>query len=256
MTGVGEQGYRAAAMKMKAARISRSSSCVALFTLLLLAAGSASAKDKGFEIMLRPAYGSAGSKSPVTKEDNIPASAITPSPGQVFNGDASPYGGGFVGELSAGYRFLPFLSAGVAGGIRSASASTVDDGTTDLKRSAFTVGPYVRAYFFMVPVVEPWISIGVAYMSDEQTYKRANVDWSLQHHGVAVPITVGVDYPIIDMLAIGPSFQYTTVAQAGGCLKGSAGGTSVSECTDAKIKIPKTDNYSVWSIGLNLRLTL
>ena len=217
--------------------------------------GSASAKDKGFEIMLRPAYGSAGSKSPITKEAG---SAFDPrtDPGKVFNGDASPYGGGFVGELSAGYRFLPFLSAGVAAGIRSSSASSVDDGTSDLKRSAFTAGPYVRAYFFMVPVVEPWISIGVAYMSDEQTYKRSAIDWSLQHHGVAVPITIGVDYPVIDMLSIGPSFQYTTVAQAGGCLKGSAGGTSVSECTDAKVKIPKTDNYSVWSIGLNLRLTL
>ena len=228
----------------------------AVFTALLadpLSGSASAAKTKGFEIMLRPAYGSAGSKSPITKD---PAIATTTDLGKVFTGDASPYGGGFVGEASAGYRFLPFMSVGVAGGIRSASASSVDDGTTDLKRSAWTVGPYVRAYLFMVPVVEPWISIGVAYMSDEQTYKRIGIDWSLQHHGVAVPITVGVDYPIIDMLSVGPSFQYTTVAQAGGCLKGSAGGTSQSYCTDANPKVPKTDGYSVWSIGVNLRLTL
>src|SRR5687768_414272 len=65
---------------------------------------------RGFELMLRPAWGSGGSKSPVVYE-RAPL-AYHPDPGTVYDGSASPYGGGFAGQLSAGYRFLPVLSIG------------------------------------------------------------------------------------------------------------------------------------------------
>ena len=55
------------------------------------------------------------------------AGRYAPSNGVKFAGDpgallqgASPWGYGFVGQASAGYRFVPFMSAGLRGGFRSA----------------------------------------------------------------------------------------------------------------------------------------
>ena len=64
------------------------------------------------------------------------------------------------------------------------------------------------------------------------------------------------------MFAVGPSFRYSFVNQAGGCLEVSAqtalGSATNKQCTDADEfrRITKTNSYGAWSVGLDLRLTL
>ena len=99
---------------------------------------------KGFELMLRPSFGGAPSDSPVKF---APSNGVKLGfdPGSLMKG-ASPWGYGFVGQASVGYRFAPFLSAGLRGGFRSASGQNLDDGSTNLTRSGFDAGAYVRFY--------------------------------------------------------------------------------------------------------------
>src|SRR5262245_57315185 len=78
---------------------------------------------RGFEALLRPGYGSAGASSPV-KYEAAPL-MVHPDPGSIYDGSASPYGGGLAGQLAIGYRFLPVLSAGIYGEIPKSSTSSV-----------------------------------------------------------------------------------------------------------------------------------
>ena len=231
-------------------------------------AASMAAEDRrGFELMLRPGYGSAGDKSPVVYEPaGLAVLANPPGSGDVYGGKSGIYGGGFAGDVSAGYRFLPFMSAGVYAEMRSSSAKDPKDDTTDLSRSAWGTGFYVRGYLpTLHEKIDPWVSLGVGYVQDTQTYKRAvtgSAEWTLRHHGVAVPLGLGVDYRVADFFAVGPSFRYSFVNQAGGCLEVSAqtalGSATNKQCTDADEfrRITKTNSYGAWSVGLDLRLTL
>ncbi len=225
-------------------------------------AAGASDDRRGFELMLRPGYGSAGDSSPILFSRTTPSGV-----GDIYDGTAKPYGGGFAGDVSTGYRFLQFMSAGIYAEMRSSSADKVNDGTTDLSRSAWGAGMYVRGYLpTLHEKFDPWLSLGVGYVQDKQTYKRPyqgqNIDWTLRHHGVAVPIGIGVDYRVAPIFAIGPSFRYAIVNQAGGCLEASqntsVGAVGNKQCTDAKElqRITKAEGYGAWSIGLDLRLTL
>jgi hypothetical protein len=242
-----------------------------VLSLTLYAGGALADGDKGFELTLRPGYGSAGADSPVRLNPDVAPLIAGGSAGigKIYDGTASPYGGGFVGQMFVGYRAMRYVSFGLQAGYRKSSASSVDDGSTGLARSAINVGPYVRAYLPLDPMFEPWIGIGVGYLHDVQTYSHpvavrfsngstgtVDGDISLTHHGVAVPLSIGIDYRVLPMFAIGPSFEYTLVASAGGCAKASAGGVSNSQCTDANPKITSANGYHVWSIGLDLRLTL
>jgi hypothetical protein len=236
---------------------------VKVFFAIALLSGPALAENTGFELMARPAYGSAGGKSPVVYQPTSTAMLVPGQAGDIFSGTAAPYGGGFIGDVYAGYRFLPILSAGLTAGLRSSSASAPSDGTTDLTRSAWRAGFYARAYLPLIPSLDPWVSIGIGYMGDSQTYQRplggVNATYKLTHNGIEVPLGVGVDYNLLPLLAVGPSFEYAVVSGAGGCFKPSAPGfVSNSFCTDADAskKIIAAKSYGVWSLGLDVRLTL
>jgi hypothetical protein len=225
--------------------------------------------DDGFEAMLRPAYGSAGGSSPVVYSPD-PGASLAAGPGSIYGGSASPYGGGFAGDVWLGYRFSRFASVGVSGGYRGASTSPVDDGSTNLGRSAWSVGPYVRGYAPTIMGFEAWLSLGVEYVRDQQTFDRdvpaaptnlmipATV--TLLHHGVAVPIGVGIDYRFLEVFGVGPSFFYTPVFAVAGCAGVSAqvaGFTSSNDCSDSSPpKITAANGYGVWSVGLDVRVTL
>ena len=87
-------------------------------------------------------------------------------------------------------------------------------------------------------------------------------DWTLEHHGVALPIAIGIDYRLMPMLAVGPSFRYAYVIGAGACLRESVdtpvGAVSEKNCSDASDnqRITNAKNYGFWSAGLDVRLTL
>jgi hypothetical protein len=217
----------------------------------------------GLEVNARVGYGSAGDDSPVRYE---PTGLLRlPQTDPIYAGTAKPYGGGLILQGGLGLRTGQFVSVGLGGGIRSASASSVD-GASDVSRSAWNAGPYVRVYLPFVPIVDPYVGLGVEYVSDTQKYKAPvattagtmTADWTLEHHGVAVPLTLGVDYTIAKIFSIGPSFQYSLVFPAGACanVKGANISGSSHCASEAENKrITTGQGYGVWSLALSLRVT-
>jgi hypothetical protein len=223
--------------------------------------------DDGLELMVRPAIGSAGSGSPVVYAPDSGA-RLGGDPGKIWSGTASPYGAGFIGDAWLGYRFSRFASAGISAGTRSASTSAVDDGSTNLARSAWTIGPYVRGYAPTFLGFEPWLAIGAQYVHDTQSFDRPVMQgltsypttWTLTHHGVAVPIGIGVDYRFLELFGVGPSFMYSPVIPVAGCAKPEVhvtGASSNNFCSnDSSPKLTAANGYGVWSVGLDVRVTL
>ena len=229
-------------------------------TLCCTSAAHAS-NDTGLEMGLRPAYGSAGSSSPVAYAPDAGV-RLSGDPGRVWSKQASPYGGGFIGDAQLGWRPIRFLSFGMTGGIRSSSASDPGDGSTGLARSAWRIGPYVRGYIPAIAGFEPSLAIGVEYMHDAQSFKRqtsgVDADWKLTHYGVAIPMTIGLQYRFLEFFGVGPSFQYAPVVPVAGCAAPTAPGVNFSSfcSTDDGLKVSKAESYGVWSLGLDLRVTL
>jgi hypothetical protein len=223
----------------------------------------ATASAVGLEVHTRIGYGSAGSESPVFYE---PHGIALSDPGPIFNKTAAPYGGGLVLQGALGFRTGKFVSVGIGGGIRNSSAESPSPEITDLKRSAWNAGPHVRVYLPFVPIVDPYVGLGVEYVNDRQTYVAPfrspqgsvpNVTHTFEHHGIGVPITLGVDYTIAKMFSVGPSFQYSLVFPAGGCAKYNASGlASISDCAADNQRFTSLSGYGVWSLGLQLRLTV
>jgi hypothetical protein len=122
--------------------------------------------------------------------------------------------------------------------------------------------------------LDPYLQLGVGYMQDTQTFTRPvtaltpggpvqlDADWEITHHGVVIPLAVGVGYRVLPILSVGPSFRYDIVLAAGGCLKGTASLGSVSDtdkyCTDEEDnrRVTEAKGYGVWSAGLDIKLTL
>lgn len=222
-----------------------------------------SARAASLEVSVRPGFGSAGDQSPVAYEQN--RTFVVPTVDPVWSRTAKPYGMGLDLQGGLGIRF-GYVSVGLDGGFRSSSVEAPGGDVTDLKRNGWSVGPYVRGYIPLVPFLDPWVSVGVRYMRDDQTYKapvQTNLgplggDWTLEHHGVAVPISVGVDYTILKMLSIGPTFQYALVFPAGACAKVNvANAASSSFCSDEadNKRVTVGKGYGAWSLGLSLRFT-
>lgn len=225
---------------------------------------------RGLEIMVRPGYGSAPSDSPIRFQPS-PNVRTAGDPGALLQG-AGPYGGGFVGQAFLGFRFHPVISGGLRGGLRMTSAAALTDGSTNLSRSSWDAGFYVRGYPLALneaarKYVDPWISVGVEYMRDTQSFQRpvptstgaaVNADVTLDHHAVAVPISLGVDYRVHPMLSIGPSFEYALSNAIAGCVKQAAAGFSSSTLCSNEApgnQAIKANGYGVWSASLDVKLT-
>jgi hypothetical protein len=216
-------------------------------------------------VVLRPGYGSAGDKSPVLYQPTGPNSTL------YWVGTDHPYGGGFVLDGAVGYRLLSFISIGLTVGWRTSSASSSEVTVFDLSRSALQIGLCGRGYLPLVgrlTDVDPWVSVGATYVYDKQTDSQqggvpsAGPDAvSLTHHGVGIPLAIGVDYRILPFLAVGPSFQYEIVTGVrASCMISFSGNqpTGARQCSDAGAGtgVTAAKNYQVWSIGLELRLAL
>ncbi len=225
---------------------------------------------RGLEITVRPAFGGAPSGSPVQVQNN---GRFRGDAGSLLNGTATPYGTGFVGQAMLGYRFHPIVSGGLRGGFRNASASGLSDGSTGLSRSSWDAGFYVRAYPLALnekvrKYVDPWASVGVEYMRDLQTFKRdiptsgggnVNANWTIDHHAVAVPLAVGIDYRVLPMLSVGPSFEYTIASPIAGCMRSEATGFQpVAYCSNESpgSNFVHADSYGVWTAALDVKLTV
>ena len=224
---------------------------------------------KGFELMLRPSFGGAPSGSPVRFQPDA-GTQVQGDPGALLQG-AQPWGPGFVGQATVGYRFLPQLSAGLRGGIRTQSGSSVSDGSQNLSRNAWDAGFYVRGYPLagfegISKYIDPWIGTGIGYMRDTQSFTRGIPttnggsvpgDISLEHHAVVIPIAIGVDYRVLKFLSLGPSFEYQIASSVAGCARTTVLGNESSYCSNESpgSKFIKAESYGVWTAGLDAKVT-
>jgi len=74
-----------------------------------------------------------------------------------------------------------------------------------------------------------------------------------------VPLGIGVDYRVLPVLSVGPSFEYAIAAGVVGCAKQAASGFSSSTfCSneDPGKQAIKANTYAVWSAGIDLKLTI
>lgn len=225
---------------------------------------------RGVEILLRPAVGGPLPDSPVrfVRAGDVP---LANDPGALLRGSA-PWATGFAGQLAVGYRFRPLISAGVRGGYRWTVGANLPDGSTHLTRTGWDVGFYARIFPLarvasIAPHVDPWISIGVGYQRDSQSFRRtltngddANIlgNVSIAHHSIAAPAALGIDIRFAPMLAIGPSIEAAIHSPIAGCVSTKTpGSAAVTYCSDAAPgrTFLEARPYLAWNAGLDVKLT-
>ena len=218
------------------------------------------------ELMVRPTLGGAGGSSLVHT-----APGLAGNPSKVFDGSASPYGASFGVGAELGFRFHPLVAAGLRGDLAKVSATAPTDGTTDLSRSRQSAGLYARAYPLALNEsirkhFDPWLATGIVYMHDTQDFHLPvtssgttfDSTLKLEHHGVGVPLAIGLDYRLTRAISVGPSFEYTFLVPIAGCLTVSAAGQSSENCSGgsgAGSKAIVADATGAWTAGLDIRFT-
>jgi hypothetical protein len=115
--------------------------------------------------------------------------------------------------------------------------------------------------------VDPWLSAGVTYVHDGQSFSHpaatsdggtARAEWQLDSHAIGIPLALGVDWRVTKALSIGPSFEYVIMNPIAGCAKMSAAGFQGSRmCTDndATQRTLVADAAGAFHVGLGVRLT-
>ncbi len=177
--------------------------------------------------------------------------------GQILRGTESPYAMDPVAiSLAAGYRFLPYLSAGAFFdyanfGVNDNTDSGSADSTSQLERQVWQLGAYVRFYgvaqdathtgfpylrgsFF--ERLQPWIELGVGYSQDTASYVRNSVQCSsggsaapclqnyyLNYNGVATNLRIGLDWRLAPIFSLGPVLGYGHTFGVSSCADSEVG---------------------------------
>ena len=122
-------------------------------------------------------------------------------------------------RITAGYRFLPWLSAGGFFSYANYQDNGESDATSQLQRVAWQLGAYVRLYgvndsdkhggFPYLPGsifsrLQPWVELGVGYTEDTSSYilgqgqasgtggAAATQDYYLTYEGIVTDLRVGL----------------------------------------------------------------
>jgi hypothetical protein len=191
----------------------------------------------GLEVQLRGGFTYAGGESPVLAPNLYPGSQGSDPTGDILRGTEKPYSfDPLAGTILAGYRFLPYLSAGAWFSYASyqvqdgTDTGDYKDGTSQLQRTVWQLGAYGRYYFTTLHQrLQPWVELGVGYSNDTSSYVRGGAvqgtsgqsvvqDYYLTHRGIAVPLTVGLDWRLAPVFSVGPAFGYTRIFPISGCV--------------------------------------
>lgn len=157
------------------------------------------------------------------------------------DGSRGAFTGGFAARMAAGYRFVPYLSAGVGAGVQTLSAT----GQFSAQEAAFgasdslvswSVGLWLRFYpmslldparrsnprvFFQGSGdrrrLEPWFAVGVDFTSGvqrtrEYTDPQNRSQWTTTFIGA--PVSAGFDYRLTTQLAVGVAAGATPMVGA------------------------------------------
>ncbi len=201
---------------------------------------------------------------------------------------ATPYdafSGGLDVRLGAGYRMLPYLSAGLTTGVQFLGAAgqyspmEAGFGARDSFVS-YNVGAYARLYLGSLlngarqqPRVffngagdrrrfDPFVSLGIDFVrgiqrSRSYTEPQNLTSWNTSYIGI--PLVVGVEYRVIPRFAIGVNLGFTTLV--GGSTTKL---TQVREVRPGLDEVTRTSteytpasdiNFNLW-LGLSARYTL
>ena len=236
--------------------------------------------ERGLELQLSGGVGGAltHDESVFLPSEELPRPEVRPP--------TDSFGANFGFDLSAGYRFTPYLSAGLSGGYQSlVAANQFSPSEADFRPhdaiSSFHVGAYARVYpmaFFngsrQNPRVffdtwtdrrrfEPWLSLGVSVAQygrfrnyEDVRVRDSYTRWTTTYLGI--PVGLGVDYRIIPSLAVGLNATFTALVGGGTThevyrhvvLPGSDT-TTTSERSYA----PGGDSNTAFSVGISVRYT-
>jgi hypothetical protein len=251
-----------------------------------LAGGSAHAThpdyegEKGLELSLLPGFGGA-----FTHDEGVflPAERLPrPESGAPFDS----FGASVGGDLAVGWRFAPFVSAGLRGGYQSLTTANVFASSQAAYMpqdsiGSFHVGVYGRVYpmsffngsqhnprvFFDSATdrrrFEPWLSLGVEFAQyrRHRTYNDVTVmdsysTWTTSY--VGIPIGVGMEYRILQPLAVGLSFTVTPLV--GGGTSEVLYNRTITPGSDTTMQVersydPAAASNVAFSAALNVRYT-
>lgn len=208
---------------------------------------------------------------------------LTPTDAAFATYDA--FSGGLDVRLGAGYRMLPYLSAGLTTGVQFLGAAdqySPQESSFGARDSfiSYSLGAYTRLYLGSLfngarqnPRVffngagdrrrfDPFVSLGVDFVrgiqrSRSYTEPQDLTSWSTSYIGI--PVVVGVEYRVLTRLAVGLNLGVTTLV-AGSTTKLTQNREvrpGLDEITRTSTDYtPASDiNFNLW-LGLSARYTL
>jgi hypothetical protein len=218
------------------------------------------------------------SASPV-KAPNLYAPITGDATGDILRGKESPYGPDlFAVSVALGYRFLPWLSAGLS---FSYAMFNVNDGTdsgdypdttSQLERQYWSLAAYGRYYFVAWHNrLHPWAEVGLGYSDDNASYDRAAIQqtstsgspgpelqqYLLEEQGLVASLTAGLDVRLTTFLSVGPSVGYSRILPLRACVTVNVDSNSpvpgMNTCSSPPVS---GDGYGVFFGGLYFKLTV
>jgi hypothetical protein len=175
--------------------------------------------------------------SPVTAPNLYPSTIPGDPTGTILRGTEQPYGVEPFGlAISAGYRFLPWLSVGAS--FTYASFDALDgtdtgdfvDGTSQLQRQLWSLSVYARYYFTQFHShLHPWVQVGLGYSDDNASYVRGSSQstqaqpetaaYYLEVRGLAIPLSLGLDWRLAPVFSVGPWVGYERIVPLTACVE-------------------------------------
>lgn len=160
--------------------------------------------------------------------------------GEVSTGALDAFSGGFSARFGAGYRMLPYLSAGITAGVQYLGAadqyspSEARLGASD-SFIGYNVGVYARLYvgsllngartsprvFFRGATdtrrFDPFVSLGMEFVQGIQrsrsyTEPQNLTSWTTTYIGI--PIVLGAEYRVLTQFAVGINLGFTPLVAA------------------------------------------
>jgi hypothetical protein len=192
--------------------------------------------QRGIEVEVRLGAMMPNTGSPVRSSNLYPGNMVVGDPtGDILEGKESPYGPALPGvAVTLGYRFLPFLSAGVSFSYGNffvndgTDTGDYSDSTSQLERQYWSLAVYGRYYLVgLHPRLEPWIELGVGYSDDNANYYRARIQtmtgsaetqqYLLEEQGLVTSLTLGLDWRLASFLSVGPSIGWAQTFSTKAC---------------------------------------
>jgi hypothetical protein len=230
----------------------------------------------GIEVSIRGGFMLPDGASPVQAPNLYGASTVSGDPtGDILRGTEHPYGLEPFGlAVTAGYRFLPWLSVGVF--FTYASFDSLDgtdtgdysDTTSQLQRQLWTLGAYGRYYFtHFQRRLQPWVELGLGYSDDNASYVRGatqaangqpeTAEYYLEEKGIVARLGAGLDWRLAPVFSVGPWVSYERIIPLGACVEVDVDSESpVPGIANTCSSPVQANGYGVVSGGIFLKVTV